>query len=701
MLFKSYILDSIDFVWSVLDEHTLPGNTNENGENLKTYRSLAVVLAAAVLASGGGVVEAVITAEPAHASSSQSQIDAVVQRILNDTNAERSKAGLAPLTLSPGMSKISQTWTQKMAIEKDYRHNPSFARELPRSLSNATAENIAQGQQANGVVSAWMQSTTGHRENILGNYTHIGIGYWVDDSGQTWFTQNFARYNLNLSTPYQSTNTVKAREFKTGWYGTKDESITNYKVELYSATGALLQTRVIPFSSDSNPYYSTTFTGLSPKTSYTVKTTAQNTSVMSAPVLSPVRTSQVTTLEEFAVPSAPNAPFGLGAINTHFNETTLVWKAPEGVIGTITNYTVTVKQEGMETRVFNTANTNFKVNGLKENTAYTMQVAANVLGADQKTTATSPVANLSVKTPLYYPVSVSEPTDLGVVSVTPNSAFVVWKAPTGTVGRVESYTVTVAQGDVTKSYITSVPSYQLSNLPANTDLVVTVSANAVSIDGLQKVTGLGTATMFRTLTPLSPIVKVSAPVTTVSGVGADRMTVSWVKPAVTGKITGYRVTVKLGTKTVQTHNLTATTLSKVVLSLAENTTYTVVVDALAVAPDGKATAVASTIKTVKTPFSAASTVKVATPPVSASASRTAVTATWRMPVVTGKVINYTVTLKQGTRTVKTLVMTSGKYSFTDLKANTLYTVYVQANAVSANGKYKASAVTAKSIRTLR
>lgn len=672
--------------------------------NLKTHKSLAVVLAAVVLASGGGFAEAVITAEPAQAASSQPQIDVAVQQILNNTNAERVKAGFKPLTLSPGMSKISQTWTQKMAWDNNYAHNPSFAREMPRSLTGQ-AENIAAGYPTSEVVQAWMDSA-GHRQNILGNYTHIGIGYWVDDSGQTWFTQNFASYNLNLTLPYQSTNTVQARELTTGWYGTKNESITDYQVELYSPTGTLLQTRVIPFSIDSSPYYKASFAGLSPKTTYTVKTTARNTSVMGAPVLSPTRTQQVTTTEEITAPTAPNAPnapLALGTTNNLFNETTLQWKAPEGVIGTITNYTVTVKQVGKADRIFNTSNTSFRVTDLTHDTAYTMQVIANVMGADQKTTVSSPAASVAVKTPIYYPVSVSAPTDLGVVSVTHDSAVAVWKAPVGTIGKVESYTVTVKQGSVTKSYVTPTTSYKITALSANTDFSVTVAANAVSVDGLRKVTGLGVAGMFRTSAAPSPIVKIAAPVTAVAGVGADRMTISWSKPIVTGTITGYRVTVKLGTTTVQTHNLSAATYAKTVTALAENTAYTVVVDALAVAPDGKNTAMASTAKTVKTTLSAASTVKVAAPAsFGATASRTTVTATWRMPAVTGKVINYTVTLKEGTRTVKTVVLTGGKYSFTGLKANTAYTVYVKANAVSANGKYKASSpLISKTIRTLR
>ena len=47
----------------------------------------------------------------------------------------------------------------------------------------ASAENVAAGYNtAKGVVDGWMRSA-GHRRNILGNYTHMGVGeyggYWV------------------------------------------------------------------------------------------------------------------------------------------------------------------------------------------------------------------------------------------------------------------------------------------------------------------------------------------------------------------------------------------------------------------------------------------------------------------------------------------------------------------------------------------
>jgi len=55
------------------------------------------------------------------------------------------------------------------------------------------AENIAAGQWSpQAVVNAWMNSTTGHREAILGSsYTHIGIGVIRDSNGRLYWVQLF------------------------------------------------------------------------------------------------------------------------------------------------------------------------------------------------------------------------------------------------------------------------------------------------------------------------------------------------------------------------------------------------------------------------------------------------------------------------------------------------------------------------------
>jgi uncharacterized protein YkwD len=54
------------------------------------------------------------------------------------------------------------------------------------------AENIAWNYPPSAVVEGWMNSS-GHRRNILGNYTHIGVASCLNEKGEPYYTQVFGR----------------------------------------------------------------------------------------------------------------------------------------------------------------------------------------------------------------------------------------------------------------------------------------------------------------------------------------------------------------------------------------------------------------------------------------------------------------------------------------------------------------------------
>ena len=1066
---------------------------------MKMNKGIAVALAATIIASGGGFTGAILTATPAYAASTQTEIDAAVAQILNDTNAQRTAAGLKPLQLAPTMSTVSQAWTLDMAAKKSMTHNPYYASQLPLPAIRL-GENVAQGYKPNTVVAAWMASE-GHRANILGDYTHIGLGYWVDETGRAWFTQNFGKYQIpNLTAVGTPTTFVSATEFTSRWTVNPNEMISDYVAELYASDGTFIGKQTIAKSapevtftglsdqttytvklkshgkdSTGQDYYSPvttytvttfqdqptvteptgldtytgldtieavwsapdsihgdlqpykveikegatviqsattadtnyTFTGLKSNTDYTVTVTAvsaikdrvatstatasartsidmseaavseptdltlstpyhylvssswsapaiqtgtnlkylvtlktagkpdtvietnatswgfsgltantaytvevkasieswdgmkqvttlgvsssittpedenkvsvstpttltantqatqatlnwtaptvvgkinnytvfvkavgkpdrvittpnanasytvtgltENTSytfevkanaasangmvlATSAPVSVTATTPyapstvvvnaptnvtatpatanqidvawdaptgtvgtltgyQVTLKETFTgapvgapqtvtglgtsftglkdntsytvevaaqavspdstktavstvaktsattlpVPgdlSAPNAPTGLAVSSVFHNTAALTWAAPTGIIGgTIKDYIVTIAQAGQPDRILKTVSPTINVTDLTENTAYTVTVAANV--TDGQNTVTTPAASVSFTT-AYAPstVKVAAPTGFRYSTVAYNYLTAGWAAPTGTVGKVVSYTVVLKLGTTVKgTYTTTATSYRFNGLASNTRYTVEVKANAVSADGLNKATS--TAVVGSATTAKSPVVSVAKPALTVSGVKYNGATVTWKKPAVTGTITGYNVQVKLGTRVLQSYNVSAATYSKTVTGLAENTSYVFVVQAYAVAQNGINKASSYNTVGFKTGFTAASTVKVSAPPLTLLGARTSINAIWTKPYVYGKILNYTVTLKQGTTVVRTLTTTGGRADFYSLKPGTTYTVSVRANAVSANGKYRASATTTKSIVTRR
>ena len=119
--------------------------------------------------------------------------------ILSLVNSARSANGLGPLALNVSMSAVSEAWANQMAANGAMTHNPSFSSQIPGGWSRA-GENVAQGYGSPSAVhDGWMNSP-GHRANILGDYTDIGIAF-VTAGGTTWAVENFAKYGASVPAP--------------------------------------------------------------------------------------------------------------------------------------------------------------------------------------------------------------------------------------------------------------------------------------------------------------------------------------------------------------------------------------------------------------------------------------------------------------------------------------------------------------------
>lgn len=115
-------------------------------------------------------------------------------KVVELTNAERAKQGLPALKIDNELSKVAKLKSQDIHDKKYFDHNsPTYGSPFDMMKNfgisyRSAGENIAKGQRTpEEVVNAWMNSE-GHRKNILGSFTHIGVGY-VED-GSVW-TQMF------------------------------------------------------------------------------------------------------------------------------------------------------------------------------------------------------------------------------------------------------------------------------------------------------------------------------------------------------------------------------------------------------------------------------------------------------------------------------------------------------------------------------
>ncbi|ETI52463.1 hypothetical protein F441_04371 [Phytophthora nicotianae CJ01A1] len=124
----------------------------------------------------------------------------VYSALLARVNKERAANGLPSLCASAKLQKAAQRQSEDMAANDFLHHVGSDGSTVPSRISEAgykyksIAENVAGGQaDAEAVVVTWMNST-GHRMNILGDYTHFGAGYTFNPDGMYthYWAQEFA-----------------------------------------------------------------------------------------------------------------------------------------------------------------------------------------------------------------------------------------------------------------------------------------------------------------------------------------------------------------------------------------------------------------------------------------------------------------------------------------------------------------------------
>ncbi|NYI79643.1 CAP domain-containing protein [Nocardioides panzhihuensis] len=107
-------------------------------------------------------------------------------------NAARADAGREPLARDSALDALARKWARKIAADGSLSHNPDLAEQVPEGWQGV-GENVAQGYRTGAAMHRGWMSSDGHRANILGDYTHIGIAFVVVD-GTSWGVQVFAKY---------------------------------------------------------------------------------------------------------------------------------------------------------------------------------------------------------------------------------------------------------------------------------------------------------------------------------------------------------------------------------------------------------------------------------------------------------------------------------------------------------------------------
>ena len=127
-----------------------------------------------------------------------SKVDSIIEDLVEGHNQERAKEKLPPLKLEARLTEAARVQARDMADRQKMGHEGSDGSTPEQRVVNAgyhylkTGENVAVGyRDVEEVIQAWMDSP-GHRKNIMGEFTEIGLAcvigkdkkpYWAADFG--------------------------------------------------------------------------------------------------------------------------------------------------------------------------------------------------------------------------------------------------------------------------------------------------------------------------------------------------------------------------------------------------------------------------------------------------------------------------------------------------------------------------------------
>ena len=170
-------------------------------------------------------------------------VEPLGHQLVRLTNVERANNGLAPLKAASELMDSAQYHSDWMASHNCFSHNcPGEPYWVTRIESAGyvnwvlLGENIARGySSANGAVQAWMNSTEGHRENMLnpdfreagGGYAYSSTSYWTMDYGARNDSQGNPVYPAVINGEAWSTTSLQVQLYVYGQGWAQEMSFSN------------------------------------------------------------------------------------------------------------------------------------------------------------------------------------------------------------------------------------------------------------------------------------------------------------------------------------------------------------------------------------------------------------------------------------------------------------------------------------------
>ena len=127
--------------------------------------------------------------------------------LLNKINTARSANGLPALASHWDLADDAEAHSKRMMDADKLYHNSNLAGVTSGWL--ALGENVGVGPSANSIHTAFMNSSS-HRANIMGDFTHAGVGAVRESDNKVWVTVVFMKAKTSSPTTTAGPTTTVA-----------------------------------------------------------------------------------------------------------------------------------------------------------------------------------------------------------------------------------------------------------------------------------------------------------------------------------------------------------------------------------------------------------------------------------------------------------------------------------------------------------
>ena len=128
------------------------------------------------------------TAPPAPAGGYNSGFEADFYKRINSL---RSSTGVAALSRSGDLDSLARSWAKWMGTNSKLAHSKNPSKLVGNGWASA-GETVGKGGSVKSVFEAF-KASGGHHSIMVGDFTHIGVGVWVDGKGTVWTAHLFGK----------------------------------------------------------------------------------------------------------------------------------------------------------------------------------------------------------------------------------------------------------------------------------------------------------------------------------------------------------------------------------------------------------------------------------------------------------------------------------------------------------------------------